>query len=229
MVRDWVVMAALMLHRDIPLYLQQAAKGQWQPHPPRVARHSRIGIMGMGRIGRLTGASLQQLGFPVLGWSRSGRAVEGIEVIGAAQQGGALKGADGQDSDALGGFLSQSDLLICLLPLTDETRGILNESVFARLPDGARLVHAGRGAHLDMDALRRALDCGKLAFAMLDVTEPEPLPPGHWAWHDPRVLITPHIAALTDEEEGGRHALAVMRALHTGQPVPGLVDPATGY
>ena len=97
------------------------------------------------------------------------------------------------------------------------------------LPRGARLVQAGRGAQLDMAALKAALDSGQIAAAMLDVTEPEPLPPGHWAWTDPRVMITPHVASHTDPEEGARHALAVIRAGRAGVRIPGLVDPGRGY
>ena len=214
MVRDWVVMAALALQRDLPVYLDQARAGLWAPHAPRAAGRTRVGLMGMGRIGKLAAGTLGLMGFPVTGWSRSGRPVAGMEMRGA---------------DELPAFLAATDLLICLLPLTAETRGILSDDLFAALPPGARLVHAGRGAQLDMAALRRALDAGRLAAAMLDVTDPEPLPAGHWAWADPRVIVTPHIAAQTDDAEGGEHALAVMRALRSGEPLPGLVDPARGY
>ncbi|MEG4641955.1 glyoxylate/hydroxypyruvate reductase A [Paracoccus pantotrophus] len=214
MVRDWVVMATLALHRDLPFYLDHAARGEWQPRPARLARTRRVGIMGMGRIGRLAAASLQALGFAVSGYSRSGRPVEGVEIFGA---------------NRLDAFLAGTDILVCLLPLTDETRGLMGSAFFDRLPQGAGLVHAGRGAQLDMAALRWALDSGRLSAAMLDVTDPEPLPADHWAWRDPRVLITPHIAAHTDAKEGARHALAVIRADRDGQPVPGLVDRSRGY
>ncbi|WP_199260844.1 2-hydroxyacid dehydrogenase [Paracoccus binzhouensis] len=218
MVRDWVVMAVLALHRELPAYLEQAGRGDWRPRPARLAASRRVGIMGMGRIGRLAAGSLQALGFAVSGYSRSGAPVEGpvegIETFGA---------------DRLPAFLAGADILVCLLPLTDRTRGLMNDAFFARLPRGAGLVHAGRGAQLDMPALRRALDGGRLSAAMLDVTDPEPLPADHWAWRDPRVLITPHVAAHTDAEEGARHALAVIRADREGRPVPGLVDRARGY
>ncbi|MFU8864535.1 MAG: 2-hydroxyacid dehydrogenase [Rhodobacterales bacterium] len=214
MVRDWTVMATLMLHRDMPRYLAQSVKGEWAAHPPRLARDRRIGIMGMGHTGRLVAGSLATHGFPVAGWSRSGTPVQGIEMFGG---------------DALEPFLARTDLLICLLPLTPQTRGLLSSNLFAHLPEGAALVHAGRGAQLDMAALRDALDQGRLTAAMLDVTDPEPLPADHWAWADPRVLVTPHVAAQTDPKEGVRHALAVIRADRAGLPLPGLVDPARGY
>lgn len=214
MVRDWVVMAVLALHRELPAYLDGATRGEWQPRPARLARSRRVGIMGMGRIGRLAAESLGALGFPVAGYSRSGTPALGVDIFGA---------------DRLNAFLAGSDILVCLLPLTEETRGLMDDAFLARLPEGAALVQAGRGAQLGMEALRRALDSGRLSAAMLDVTDPEPLPADHWAWRDPRVLITPHIAAHTDAAEGARHALAVIRADRDGQPVPGLVDRSRGY
>lgn len=214
MVRDWVVMAALMLHREMPLYLEQAGRGEWHALPARPAHRCRIGIMGMGQIGRLAAQSLAALGFPVVGWSRSGSPVEGIEVHGAA---------------ALDEFLARTELLICLLPLTGATRGLLNARLLAKLPRGAGLIHAGRGAQLEMESLRDALDSGQIGAAMLDVTDPEPLPAEHWAWCHPQVIVTPHIASYTDAEEGARHALSVIRACRAGQPIPGLVDRDRGY
>ncbi|WP_297773824.1 glyoxylate/hydroxypyruvate reductase A [uncultured Roseovarius sp.] len=214
MVRDWVLMATLMLHRDMPRYLEQSARSEWRPHPPRLARAGRVGIMGLGRIGRTAAASLSSLGFDVAGWSRSGRPLENVRVYAHAD---------------LSAFLARTDLLICLLPLTDETRGLLNADLFAKLPEGAALIHAGRGAQLDMEAMRHALDAGHLRAAMLDVTEPEPLPQSHWAWTDPRVIITPHVAAQTDATEGAHHALAAIRATRDGSALPGLVDQGRGY
>lgn len=214
MVRDWVVMATLMAHRDLPTYLAQARDGLWRAGKVMAAGARTVGILGMGRIGRLAAASLVDLGFRVRGWSRSGTPVDGVDMFAAAE---------------LDEFLSGSDILVCLLPLTEATRGLLGEALFSRLPHGARLVHAGRGAHLDMAALSRALDAGQLASAILDVTDPEPLPPQHPLWRDPRVIITPHVAAQTDAREGALHALAVIRAVREGLPIPGLVAPERGY
>lgn len=213
-VRDWALMAALMLHRGMPGYLDQARQGRWQAHPVAGNATRRIGIMGTGRIGLLLGESLSALGFPVAGWNRSGRPAGGMEIYGA---------------DRLTEFLGRTDLLIGLLPLTAETRGLMDAAFLDRLPRGALLVQAGRGAQLDLDALRAALDSGRIGAAMLDVTAPEPLPPDHWAWHDPRVIVTPHVAAVTDHAEGAEHALAVIAAGRAGQPLPGRVDPARGY
>lgn len=214
MVRDWVVMSVLMLHREMPVYLAQQTRAEWKTRPVPLSRGTRIGIMGMGRIGKLAAETLRGMGFDVAGWSRSGRPVEGTPVYGR---------------DRLDAFLGRSDILVCLLPLTDETRGLMDAAFFAKLPRGARLVQAGRGAQLDLDALRVALDGGQIGSAMLDVTDPEPLPADHWAWAHPGVVITPHVAASTDAREGARHALAVIAASRDGASLPGLVDATSGY
>lgn len=214
MVRNWVVMATLMLHRGMPAYIDQQRAASWAAHPVPLAGGARVGIMGLGRIGLRAAETLRAMGFDVAGWSRSGRAVDGIEAFGAG---------------AMETFLARSDILICLLPLTAETRGLMDAAFFAKLPRGAMLVHAGRGAQLDMAALKGALDTGQLASAMLDVTNPEPLPADHWAWADPRLVITPHVAANTDAREGAAHVLEVLRASRSGAPIPGLVDQARGY
>lgn len=214
MMRDWVVMATLMLHRDMPVYIAQARQGVWKAGPVAATGKCTVGILGMGRIGRLAAASLLDLGFRVRGWSMSGAAVDGVEMFAA---------------DDLEAFLGRVDILVCLLPLTELTRGILGDELFGKLPRGARLVHAGRGGHLDMAALARALDDGRLASAILDVTDPEPLPAEHPFWNDPRIIITPHVAAQTDAREGAMHALAVIRAVREGEPIPGLVARERGY
>ncbi|MCI5042995.1 MAG: glyoxylate/hydroxypyruvate reductase A [Donghicola eburneus] len=214
MVRDWVVMATLMLHRQMPAYIEQAKTGIWKSQGIQSSQSRRVGIMGMGRIGALTAQTLSSLGFDVAGWSRSGTPVDGIEVYGA---------------EDLPAFLQRTDLLVCLLPLTKETRGILGQDVFNQLPQGAMLAHAGRGGQLDMKALKSALDSGQIHSAMMDVTNPEPLPADHWAWTDPRVIITPHVGSVTDYAEGAEHALNVIRALRSGEDIPGLVDQSRGY
>ncbi|TMV90802.1 glyoxylate/hydroxypyruvate reductase A [Thioclava sp. BHET1] len=214
MVRDWVVMASLMLHRDMPRYLAQAGAGAWKGHPVAQSATCRVGILGMGRIGRLVAQSLGTLGFPVAGLSRSGQAVARVQIFDASRQ---------------PEFLAQTDLLICLAPLTEETRGMIDADFLSHLPVGAKLVQAGRGAQLVLDDLRAALESGRIASAMLDVTDPEPLPETHWAWRDPRVIVTPHIGAETNAQEGARHALDVIAALEAGIDVPGQVDRQRGY
>ncbi|WP_417702122.1 NAD(P)-dependent oxidoreductase [Pseudophaeobacter sp.] len=214
MVRDWVVMATLMLHRDMPSYLEQAREGLWQGGAISLSRGAKVGIMGMGRIGSLAAETLGGMGFDVLGWSRSGRGPQDVRMF---------------DASGIDAFLAEAETLICLLPLTSQTRGLMDDAFLAKLPEGARLVQAGRGAQLPLDALRRALESGKVASAMLDVTDPEPLSANHWAWSDPRVIVTPHVAGQTDAREGVEHALAVIRADRSREKLPGLVDQTLGY
>lgn len=210
--QEMAVLATLALHRDLPAYLAQGRQGIWQPHPHRATARCRVGVMGLGNLGCAVLEALRPFGFDLAGWSRSARQIDGVTCLTDLPQ-----------------FLARTDILICLLPLTDETRGVLDAGLFAALPQGARLVHLGRGAHLDVPALQGALNSGQLAAAFLDVTDPEPLPGDHWLWRDPRVIVTPHVASHTDAEAGARHVLAAIRADRTGQPVPGLIDRSRGY
>lgn len=209
---EYATLATLALHRDLPVYLEQARQGQWRGGRNVPAQARRVGVMGMGQLGRAVLAALAPFGFPLAGYSRSGGAPEGVEAF--------------TDLDC---FLARSDILVCLLPLTPETEGLLSAATFAHLPRGAALVHAGRGRHLVTADLIAALDSGHLSGAMLDVTDPEPLPADHPLWRHPRVIVTPHIACQTRAEEGAHHLLRVIGAWQSGQPIPGAVDRARGY
>lgn len=205
------VLATLALHRDLPAYLDQARHGQWQARPNRAADRTRVGVMGLGQLGQAVLEGLAPFGFDLAGYSRSPRDLPGVDC-----------------TTDLAAFLARTDILICLLPLTDQTRGLLDDALFAALPDGAHLVHLGRGAQLDPQALTRAL-AGRLASAWLDVTNPEPLPQDHPLWSHPRVIVTPHVASQTDAAQGAEHVLAGIRAHRAGDPVAGLIDRGRGY
>src|SRR5690606_9029334 len=131
--------------------------------------------------------------------------------------------------DGLRTMLAETDILICLLPLTNETTHILNAELFAQLPRGASLVQAGRGKHMDKDALLAALDSGQLDVAFVDVTDPEPLPADHPLWAHPKVVLTPHIAAHTRADSAAAATIANMRRILAGEEPHGLVDPLRGY
>jgi glyoxylate/hydroxypyruvate reductase len=210
--REYVTLGVLALHRDLPLYLDRQRSRLWQAAANRAAAERRGGVMGRGTLGQAALAALAPFGFPLAGWSRGPKAIPGVDCF--------------TDLDA---FLARTDILVCLLPLTAETTGLLDARLFARLPIGACILHAGRGRQLDPAALLAGLDSGRLAAAMLDVTDPEPLPADHPLWRHPRVVLTPHVACQTRAEEAAAHVIAGVRADEAGGPVPGLVDRERGY
>lgn len=212
---EYVLHAVLDLHRDRPAYRRQQAQGLWQPLPVRTAAQCRVGVLGLGSLGQAVLRALQGLGFDCAGWSRSPRSIDGVQCF---------AGAAGRMD-----LLRRSDILVCLLPLTDATRGFLNSALFDALPRGAALVHVGRGPQLVGADLLRALDDGRLGEAVLDVTDPEPLPADDPLWRHPRVQITPHIASVTQPDTAVAVVLDNLRRFEAGLPLVGLVDRKKGY
>jgi glyoxylate/hydroxypyruvate reductase A len=189
--------------------------GKWLDLPLRWARDFPIGVLGFGTLGLATAEKLHRLGFPVSGWSRTAKSAPNIASFAGAEQ--------------LPHFLAPLRMLICLLPLTGETEGILNAELFAGLPDGAILVNAGRGGHLHESDLIPALDSGKLAYAVLDVFREEPLPPDHPFWRRRDIVITPHVASITRAGTGAADILENYRRALAGEPLLNPVDPQRGY
>lgn len=212
---EYVTMAVLALHRDLLDFISQQKEQVWREIRITSAKRRRVGVMGLGQLGQAVIERLKMFGFPLSGWNRSPREIEGVTChVGAG---------------ALPGFLAQADILICLLPLTDETRGILNAELFARLPRGASLVNVGRGPHLIEADLLAALHSGALSGAVLDVSDPEPLPAGHPFWSHPRILLTPHNASMTTPDTAVDFVLDVIARHRRGEDLPGRVDRGRGY
>ncbi|WP_027477481.1 2-hydroxyacid dehydrogenase [Curvibacter gracilis] len=212
---EYVTHAVLDLHRDMPRYRRQQREQCWQPLQVRTAAERRVGVLGLGSLGTAVLQQLRSLGFDCAGWSRTPHEIEGVPCH---------AGPEG-----LPAFLARTEILICLLPLTEATQGLLNASLFAQLPPGASLVQVGRGPQLVEADLLAALASGQLAEACLDVTDPEPLPAGHPFWTHPHIRLTPHIASMTQPLSAAEVVLDNLLRHATGAPLLGLVDRQRGY
>lgn len=211
----FVIWHVIWYQRRFDLYLEQQAKSVWQRQPQRSAGETTVGILGLGRMGAVAAERLAGLGYPVVGWARSPRDLQGVEVV--------------TGSEGLNSLLTRADALVNLLPLTTETNGLLNADFFTAMKPGAYLIQMGRGPHLVEADLLSAIDSGHLTGASLDVFEQEPLPPDHVFWTHPGVLVTPHCASDVTTGLVAAQTLAAARAAVSGAPIPNVVDKAVGY
>ena len=212
---EWVLLNVLRFHRQDQAYRAQQAARVWDELPAPATEATRIGILGIGALGSDAAAKLGALGFPVAGWSRREKTLPGVQ---------GFHGAAGLDA-----MLAQSDFLVCLLPLTPDTRGIINARTLGLLPRGAFVLNAARGGHVVDDALLAALESGQVAGAALDVFEPEPLTATHPFWAHPKVVMTPHAASITIPESVAPQVVENIRRARSGAPLLNLVDFAAGY
>lgn len=213
--REYVALHVLTHHRDLAVTDANQSRGHWKQIVTPIAPKRRVGIMGLGNIARACAQTLAMLGFDTAGWSRSGGEVEGVTVY-AGETG-------------LPDFLARSDILVCLLPLTPQTRDILNADLFAQLPQGARVINAARGGHLVEADFLVALDSGQLGGATLDVFRTEPLPQDHPFWRHPKIRVTPHIASMIDAETGASVIAANIRAFEATGTCEAVADAGRGY
>ncbi|TMJ47196.1 MAG: glyoxylate/hydroxypyruvate reductase A [Alphaproteobacteria bacterium] len=217
---EYVVLHVLMHHRQEP-YLRACQRAKrWQPKFQWPASAISVGIMGLGTLGANAADMLKRIGFRVAGWSRSEREIDGIECFHGKAQ--------------LEAFLARTDILVCLLPLTPDTRCILNRGLFARLNQngpigGPVLINAGRGGLQNEKDILACLDDGTLGAASLDVYATEPLPADSRFWTHPKVLLTPHNAADTDPDEISKYVARQIERFEAGGALENVVDPARGY
>jgi len=212
---EYVLLHVLRYHREQPALDAQQERREWRIIASPAAGHRRVGVMGLGAMGGEAARHLLAVGFDVASWTRGPRSMPGVE---------GFHGPDG-----LGPFLARTEILVCLLPLTQETEGILDRDLFYRLPRGACLINAGRGGHQVEADILAALDAGQLGGATLDVFRTEPLPAGSPFWTHPKVTVTPHNASITNPGSAVRHVVASIRQARAGEPLRNVVDPAVGY
>ena len=206
---------SLYLHRDMPRYAQQQHKKHWQQHKLVPASERRIGILGLGELGQVSARQLQQNGFKVMGWSRTAKKTPNIDTY--------------SGSNGLAEMVVQSDILVCLLPLTPTTRGMVNKKLLAQLPQGSAVINFARGGIINTDELLNALNSKHLSHAVLDVFDHEPLSINSALWQHPDITILPHISAPTNLNSACKIvAKNIISFRATGQ-IPKSVSKVNGY
>ena len=212
---EYVCHAVIRHFREFDVYEAEARAGQWAYRKPRRRAAFPVGVMGLGVLGQRVAQALQGFEFPVNGWSRSLKALDGVRSF----QGAA------QFSD----FLAASKVLVNLLPLTPDTQNIMSYQALSQLQPGGYVINVARGAHLVDEDLLALLDSEHLAGATLDVFRTEPLPPQHPFWRHPNITLTPHTSARTLREESIAQIAGKIKALARGEPLAGVVDRRLGY
>ena len=213
---EYVCHAVIRPFREFDVYQHAQSRGEWVLRKPRRRGDFAVGVMGLGVLGTRVAQALRGFDFPVNGWSRSPRQMDGVQSFHGPGEG-------------LRAFLSASQVLVNLLPLTPDTRDILNRETLGRLQPGGYVINVARGAHLVEDDLLALLDSGHLAGATLDVFRTEPLPADHPFWTHPKVTVTPHTSARTLRDESIAQIARKIRALQRGEPIAGVVDRVRGY
>jgi len=212
---EYVGWAVLRHFRRFDEYAAQQSRAEWKVHRPRRHEDFTVGMMGLGVLGTRVARAVLALGFPVWGWSASAKSVEGVRTFAGHAE--------------LPAFLAGTSALVCLLPLTPATSGLLNRATLGKLSRGAYVINVARGGLVVDDDLLALLDEGHLAGATLDVFHEEPLPAWHRFWSHPRVFLTPHCSAVTLIEDSVAQVAGKIRQLERGEAVTGIVDLGRGY
>jgi len=213
--KEYIALHVLRHHRELPAIQANQARQRWEQIVVPPATQRRVGVMGLGNLGAVAADLLKQIGFEVSGWSRSPKELPGIKCY--------------SGSEGFGAFLDGTEILVCLLPLTESTRGILNADTFNRLKRGASIINAARGPHLVDSDLLEALHSGQIGSATLDVFHVEPLPASHPFWTNPKITVTPHVASLIDAPTGSKIVAKNIRTFHDTGTVADLADAKRGY
>jgi glyoxylate/hydroxypyruvate reductase len=212
---EYVCHAVIRHFRELDAYAAAIAQGQWSYRKPRKRADFPVGVMGLGVLGTRVAQALAQFEFPVMGWSRSTKTIEGVRCFAGAAQ--------------FKDFLAATKVLVNLLPLTPDTQGIMCLDTLSQLQRGGYVINVARGAHLVDEDLLALIDSGQLAGATLDVFRTEPLPPAHRFWQHPKITMTPHTAARTLRDESVAQIAGKIEAMERGEPIAGIVDPVRGY
>jgi glyoxylate/hydroxypyruvate reductase A len=212
---EYVAYATLRYFRRFDEYEEQARHGLWSPLPPYAKEDFTVGVMGLGKLGLRVVETMRGFGFPVRGWSRTPKDIQGVECYAGME--------------ALDAFLGGTRVLVSLLPLTNETSNLLDRRRLSTLPQGAYVINVARGAQVAEPDLLALIRAGHIAGATLDVFRNEPLPAPHPFWDEPRITITPHISAVTIRAEAVRQIAEKIAAFEAGQPVDDIVDRNLGY
>lgn len=212
---EYVCHALIRHFRELDVYEAEARAGRWVYRKPLERADFPVGILGLGVLGERVARAVAQFEFPVLGWSRSPKQIDGVRTFAGEAR--------------LGDFLVGTRVLVNLLPLTEATEGILNKTTLSALRRGGYLINIARGGHLVEEDLIPLLDSGQLAGATLDVFRTEPLPAEHAFWRHPKISITPHGSARTLRRESVAQIAGKIRALERGEAIAGVVDVARGY
>ena len=215
MMTEYVVMHALRLHREMPAYQARQARREWQEGTITRPDQRRVGFLGYGMMAKAPALVLQALEFKVSAWVRTPKENAEVPIF--------------HGPDRLEPFLNQTDIAICLLPLTKETAGIFCARTFDMMPKGAMLINVGRGQHVVDGDLIKALDSGQLSYATLDALWPEPLPPESPLWLHPKVTVMPHVARRPTVVQMVTEIAANIRRLKAGQPLLQEINIAAGY
>ncbi len=212
---EYVCHAVIRHFRELDGYQADVAAGQWSYRKPRIRADFAVGVMGLGVLGERVVRALTLFDFSVKGWSRTPKQIEGVQCF----------SGDAQFDE----FLAMSKVLVCLLPLTADTRDIMRRESLLKLQPGGYVINVARGGHLVDEDLIALIDSGHLAGATLDVFRTEPLPPDHPFWQHPKITVTPHTSARTLRDESIMQIAGKVKLLEQGRLVAGIVEPQRGY